>query len=90
MEIIRKRFFFSGRVQGVGFRYRAMRHATGLGLSGFVMNLDDGRVLMEAQGESEKIDMLLAAMFNERYIDIKKVKSDTIPIKDDNSFRYGG
>ena len=34
MKIIRKHFYFSGRVQGVGFRYKAMYLARGLELTG--------------------------------------------------------
>jgi acylphosphatase len=39
-----KRFFVTGEVQGVGFRYFAKRAAEWLGLSGYVRNLEDGRV----------------------------------------------
>ena len=52
---VRKHFYFSGRVQGVGFRYQATRLARGLGLTGWVMNLWDGRVELEAQGEEALI-----------------------------------
>ena len=50
MAKIRKHFYFSGRVQGVGFRFQACRIAQGLGLTGYVQNLWDGRVELEAQG----------------------------------------
>ena len=39
-----------GYVQGVGYRTYAQRRAEGLGLSGFVMNLKDGRVRARAEG----------------------------------------
>ena len=39
-----------GRVQGVGFRYYALRVATGLGLGGWVANEPDGSVRCVAQG----------------------------------------
>ena len=48
---VRKHFYFSGRVQGVGFRWQAHRICLSLGLTGYVQNLWDGRVEMEAQGE---------------------------------------
>lgn len=47
---VRKHIYFSGRVQGVGFRYHAYRIATALGLTGWVQNLYDDRVEMEVQG----------------------------------------
>lgn len=41
---------FTGRVQGVGFRWTNMSIASDLGLAGWVKNLDDGSVDMEIQG----------------------------------------
>ncbi len=55
-EIIREHIYVDGRVQGVGFRFRTMQFAIQLKLTGWVRNLDDGRVEMEVQGEREKID----------------------------------
>ena len=51
-KIIRKHFFFKGRVQGVGFRYRAQNAASMYSVTGWVKNLYDGSVEMEAQGAS--------------------------------------
>ncbi|MFQ8842418.1 MAG: acylphosphatase [Clostridium fessum] len=42
--MVRKHIFFSGNVQGVGFRYRSFYIAQSLGLTGWVENLWDGRV----------------------------------------------
>jgi acylphosphatase len=44
------RFFVSGEVQGVGFRWFVARHARGLGLGGYARNLPDGRVEVVAAG----------------------------------------
>ena len=55
-EMIRKHIFVSGRVQGVGFRYRTYYLAQSLGLTGWVTNLDDGRVEMELQGKEEDMN----------------------------------
>ena len=41
--MVRKHIFFSGDVQGVGFRYRSFYIAQSLGLTGWVENLWDGR-----------------------------------------------
>lgn len=45
-----------GRVQGVGFRDYARRRASRLGLHGYVMNLDDGRVRVHAEGDRELVE----------------------------------
>jgi acylphosphatase len=47
-----------GMVQGVGFRYSAMREARRLGLSGYVRNLPDGSVEVVAEGEEQKLERL--------------------------------
>jgi acylphosphatase len=54
--------FFSGRVQGVGFRYAVMQVAKEYEVAGFVMNLPDGRVQLEAEGAADEIDALVAAV----------------------------
>ena len=46
---------FSGEVQFVGFRYTARLLARRLDLTGWVKNLPDGRVELEAQGEVSKL-----------------------------------
>lgn len=50
-----KRYLVSGMVQGVGYRYFAMRGAQRLGLSGYAKNLPDGRVEVYACGEGAKL-----------------------------------
>ena len=49
-----------GMVQGVGFRFATQHQATGLGLTGYARNLEDGSVEVVACGEQEKVDQLLA------------------------------
>ncbi len=48
-----------GRVQLVMFRDFAMRHATRLGLKGFVKNMNDGTVEVVLEGSKEKLEELL-------------------------------
>ena len=50
---MRKRLhiYYSGMVQGVGFRFTAERAANSLGLAGWVKNLRDGRVEVLCEGE---------------------------------------
>lgn len=50
----------SGLVQGGGFRYYTVSCARQLGLSGWVLNLPDGRVEAEIVGEKDKIEELIA------------------------------
>ena len=45
-----------GRVQGVGFRYNVRRQALSLGLDGFVRNMPDGSVYIEAEGYQTDLD----------------------------------
>ena len=52
----RAHLIISGRVQGVGFRYRARDIAEGLGLKGWVRNLPDGRVETIAEGEDAPVE----------------------------------
>ncbi len=49
-----------GMVQGVGFRYATIRQARAIGLTGFVRNLDDGRVEVLAEGEEAGLQRLEA------------------------------
>lgn len=51
-----RRFVVSGLVQGVGFRYYALRRAQERGVVGEVRNLPDGRVEVIAEGESDPLD----------------------------------
>jgi acylphosphatase len=52
---IAKRFYISGVVQGVGFRFFAQRKAAGIGLGGYTKNLRDGRVEVYAIGSEREI-----------------------------------
>ena len=49
-----------GRVQGVGFRYSALREAERLKLSGWVRNSADGDVEIWAEGPPETLDLFFA------------------------------
>ncbi|MGE5487728.1 MAG: acylphosphatase [bacterium] len=53
-----RRYFVSGRVQGVGFRWFVERVATQLGVGGYTRNLADGRVEVYAVGTMEKLSEL--------------------------------
>lgn len=53
-----RRYFVSGRVQGVGFRFFVERVAQQLGVGGYVKNLRDGRVEVYAIGLPKQLDSL--------------------------------
>lgn len=57
-----RRYFVSGSVQGVGFRYFTERAATKLKISGFVRNRRDGRVEVYAMGPAEALEALRAEL----------------------------
>ena len=57
-EKIARRYFVSGNVQGVGFRYFTQDEAERLNLAGFVRNLRDGRVEVYAIGAAENLARL--------------------------------
>ena len=79
-KTIRKHLIFSGRVQGVGFRYRAMNIAQMLGLTGWVKNRWDGKVEMEVQGKAEVVDLLLLRLNSAGRISIKKAEERDCPL----------
>jgi len=48
-----------GRVQGVGFRYFVKQKADLMNITGFVKNQYDGSVYIEAEGESEQLELFI-------------------------------
>ena len=56
----RIRAIVSGRVQGVSYRASTAQKARQLGLVGWVKNLPDGRVELEAEGPADVVDTLVA------------------------------
>lgn len=57
-----KHVYYSGQVQGVGFRYTAQRLAGGFDVTGYVRNLADGTVELVAEGPPEQVDAFLSAV----------------------------
>jgi acylphosphatase len=74
----KKRFhaFFSGRVQGVGFRFTAENIAESLKINGWVKNLDDGRVEVVAEGQEKNLENFLEQLKTEFVSYIKDVDVD--------------
>ena len=87
----RRRFLFTGSVQGVGFRFRAYHTANLFRLTGWVRNEPDGSVTMEVQGKRLDIDAMLEAIQSGRYISIDNIESKELPADpDENSFEICG
>jgi acylphosphatase len=61
-DIYYETVYFSGRVQGVGFRLAALEVAREFEVAGAVVNLEDGRVQLEAEGRAEEIGALVTAL----------------------------
>lgn len=53
---------FSGRIQGVGFRYFCQLQASLFNLTGWVRNCDNGSVELQVQGQKEKIFSFITAL----------------------------
>ncbi len=83
---IRKHIIFYGRVQGVGFRYRASYAADCYGVSGWVRNLYDGSVEMEAEGSERDIDNMITAIEKGSYVSIEDMRVKEIPVQGTSYF----
>lgn len=62
MATVCKHVLYSGRVQGVGFRYTAQALAGGYPIAGYVRNLPNGEVELVAEGEDSVVEAFLAAV----------------------------
>lgn len=67
--------FFSGRVQGVGFRYTTRQVAKGYDVTGFVKNLNDGRVELQIEGAEKECRYFIEAVNDELDAFIKKTET---------------
>ena len=87
-SIIRRHIVFFGRVQGVGFRYRARCAADMYGCTGWVRNESDGSVTMEIQGTERQIDQVILAVARGTYIRIEDMDVRSVPpVPEERGFR---
>jgi acylphosphatase len=79
--MIAKRIIFRGRVQGVGFRYAVHHLARSFEVCGWVRNLPDGSVELQAQGPREEVTDFIHDIINESNVahHIKSHFAETIP-----------
>ena len=81
-----RKFVFSGKVQGVGFRATSVRCAQGLFVQGYVRNLADGRVEMVADGNEEHVDELVRRIRNQMGLHIQSFEVVEIPAQNLEGF----
>ena len=82
------RYIFAGRVQGVGFRYTALRIVRPYEITGFVRNLPDGSVEMLAQGPEGDIQMCINDLQEYFGSSIREIKTtDSAPNPSLTDFR---
>jgi acylphosphatase len=62
MNRVRMVIYYSGRVQGVGFRYTTKRLALSYDVAGVVRNLPDGRVELIVEGDRSELESFRRAV----------------------------
>jgi acylphosphatase len=83
-----RRWLVRGRVQGVGYRYFAQHAAVGLGLTGYVRNLDDGRVEVYAVGPVDRLNELAGMLHRgPRWADVRGVEEMEEAVQSGSDFR---
>jgi len=80
--MVQSHIFYSGTVQGVGFRFTTQRLANELNLTGWVRNLSDGRVEILAEGSKEKTQELIDQLDKYFASDIESREIDFISRQD--------
>jgi acylphosphatase len=79
--LIARRFWISGRVQGVGFRYFAERAAQQTGVTGWARNLADGRVEVHANGSPRQLSDFEARLrMGPPLADIRGFEAQDVPL----------
>lgn len=78
MSQIHLKVHFSGRVQGVGFRYHTYQIAREFEVSGYVCNLADGRVLLEACGEESEVEGFIAEIEDRLSVFVRSTEKEPI------------
>ena len=79
----RTRIIYAGHVQGVGFRFTAARLASAFPITGFVRNLPDGTVHLEAQGAPSDLNAFLDRLALEMADNIHHTDRNDISLHDD-------
>jgi acylphosphatase len=75
----RRTVYYTGHVQGVGFRYTTHSIAQGHAVTGYVRNLPDGRVELVAEGDRHETDAFLEAILDRLTNHIRDERRDIGP-----------
>ena len=75
----RRTVYFTGRVQGVGFRYTTRNIALGYNVEGYVRNLPDGRVELVMEGPDAEMDHVVEELRRKMNGFIRNVQCNTGP-----------
>jgi acylphosphatase len=70
----------AGRVQKVGFRACVRKIAANLGITGEVMNLEDGRVLLVASGEAVVLEKLTSMLYSCPRAVVREIRIRELPL----------
>ncbi len=82
-----RRYFVRGRVQGVGYRWFVQKNAAAMRMSGYVRNLDDGRVEVYAVGTPEQLNELCGLLWRgPRMSDVRGVDEQESAIESVDGF----
>jgi len=85
--IVARKVIYTGRVQGVGFRYTVLRLADPLSVTGFVRNLPDGSVELLAEGDASSVESLLVSVERAMGAYIKGRSITDVPVEGHAEFR---
>lgn len=84
----RMHIIISGRVQGVGFRYFAVSLASRYHITGWVRNLYNGDVEMEAEGNSTRLTLFLQEIQEgNRFVRVRNMEISEIPLAHDKDYK---
>jgi len=82
-----RRVEYSGRVQGVGFRYTVLRLAKNHAVQGYVKNLANGHVEVVAEGTTAEIDAFLRGIERVMAGYVEESRVETVPVQGFTDFR---
>lgn len=85
--MIRQKYILCGRVQHIGFRFRAGMIASHFPITGWIENLDHGDVELQVQGEQETIQHFFRKLQQLPGVQITHVYIEELPLIAETNFR---